>query len=76
MPAAISRSLCSPRVVIALCMILCIVVCAVFANRIAPNDPGDQKSAFDFSAAGLGLRAVIPLFRLEPTVSGVTCSRG
>jgi len=43
MPAAISRSLRSPRVVIALCMILCIVVCAVFANRIAPNDPGDQN---------------------------------
>jgi peptide/nickel transport system permease protein len=43
MPAAISRSLRSPRVVIALCMILCIVVCAVFANLIAPNDPGDQN---------------------------------
>ena len=43
MRAAISRSLRSPRVVIALCMILCIVVCAVFANRIAPNDPGDQN---------------------------------
>jgi peptide/nickel transport system permease protein len=43
MPAAISRSLRSPRVVIALCMILCIVVCAVFANRIALNDPGDQN---------------------------------
>jgi peptide/nickel transport system permease protein len=24
-------------------MILCIVVCAVFANLIAPNDPGDQN---------------------------------
>jgi peptide/nickel transport system permease protein len=24
-------------------MILCIVFCAVFANRIAPNDPGDQN---------------------------------
>jgi peptide/nickel transport system permease protein len=43
MPAAILRSLRSPRVVIALCMILCIVVCAVFANLIAPNDPGDQN---------------------------------
>jgi peptide/nickel transport system permease protein len=43
MPAALLRSLRSPRVVIALCMILCIVVCAVFANRIAANDPGDQN---------------------------------
>ena len=43
MPAAISRSLRSPRVVIALCMIFCIGLCAVFANRIAPNDPGDQN---------------------------------
>jgi peptide/nickel transport system permease protein len=43
MPAAIVRSLRSPRVVIALSMILCIVFCAVFANRIAPNDPGDQN---------------------------------
>jgi peptide/nickel transport system permease protein len=43
MPAALLRSLRSPRVVIALGMILCIVVCAVFANGIAPNDPGDQN---------------------------------
>ena len=43
MPAALSRSLRSPRVVIALCMIVCILLCAVFANRIAPNDPGDQN---------------------------------
>jgi peptide/nickel transport system permease protein len=43
MPAALMRSLRSPRVVIALGMILGIVVCAVFANGIAPNDPGDQN---------------------------------
>jgi peptide/nickel transport system permease protein len=43
MPAALSRSLRSSRVVIALCMIVCILLCAVFANRIAPNDPGDQN---------------------------------
>jgi peptide/nickel transport system permease protein len=43
MPAALSRSLRSPRVVIALFMVLCILFCAVFANRIAPNDPGDQN---------------------------------
>lgn len=43
MLAALSRSLRSPRVVIALCMIFCILLCAVFANRIAPNDPGDQN---------------------------------
>jgi peptide/nickel transport system permease protein len=43
MPAAISRLLHSPRVVIALLMILCIACCAVFAPRIAPNDPADQN---------------------------------
>jgi dipeptide transport system permease protein len=43
MLAALSRSLRSSRVVIALCMIVCILLCAVFANRIAPNDPGDQN---------------------------------
>jgi peptide/nickel transport system permease protein len=43
MPAAITRSLRSPRVVIALGMILGIVFCAVFASRIAPNDPADQN---------------------------------
>jgi peptide/nickel transport system permease protein len=43
MLAATMRSLRSPRVVIALGMILGILLCAVFANRIAPNDPGDQN---------------------------------
>jgi len=43
MPGAISRSLRSPRVLIALCMIVGIVSCAVFAPRIAPNDPADQN---------------------------------
>ena len=43
MPDAISRSLRSPRVVIALVMIICILSCAVFAGRIAPNDPSDQN---------------------------------
>ncbi len=43
MPAAVSRSLRSPRVLIAAGMILCILFCAVFAGRIAPNDPSDQN---------------------------------
>jgi peptide/nickel transport system permease protein len=43
MPGAVSRSLRSPRVLIALAMILFIVSCAVFAGRIAPNDPADQN---------------------------------
>ena len=45
--AALARSLRSPRVLIALVMILCILCCAIFAGLIAPNDPGDQNSAFD-----------------------------
>jgi peptide/nickel transport system permease protein len=43
MPAAVYRSLRSPRVLIALFMILGILCCAVFAGRIAPADPGDQN---------------------------------
>ena len=43
MPGAVSRSLRSPRVLIALLVILCIVFCAIFADRIAPNDPSDQN---------------------------------
>ncbi len=43
MPGAVSRSLRSPRVLIAAGMILCIVLCAVFAGKIAPNDPSDQN---------------------------------
>ena len=41
--SALDRSLRSPRVLIALAMILCILCCAIFAGRIAPNDPGDQN---------------------------------
>ncbi|HEY1747077.1 MAG TPA: ABC transporter permease [Xanthobacteraceae bacterium] len=41
--SALTRSLRSPRVLIALVMILCILCCAVFAGWIAPNDPGDQN---------------------------------
>jgi peptide/nickel transport system permease protein len=41
--AALARSLRSPRVLIALVMILCILCCAIFAGLIAPNDPGDQN---------------------------------
>jgi peptide/nickel transport system permease protein len=43
MPGAISRSLRSAQVLIALLMIICIVSCAIFADRIAPNDPSDQN---------------------------------
>ena len=41
--SALARSLRSPRVLIALAMILCILCCAIFAGGIAPNDPGDQN---------------------------------
>src|ERR1700683_2148844 len=41
--SALARSFRSPRVLIALVMILCILCCAIFAGRIAPNDPGDQN---------------------------------
>src|SRR5271170_4331456 len=41
--AAFVRSLRSARVLIALGMILCIVVCAIFAGFLAPHDPGDQN---------------------------------
>jgi peptide/nickel transport system permease protein len=43
MSGAVFRSLRSPRVLIALLMILFIVSCAIFADRIAPNDPSDQN---------------------------------
>jgi peptide/nickel transport system permease protein len=43
MASAMSRSLRSPRVLIALGMILCIACCAIFAGWIAPHDPGDQN---------------------------------
>jgi peptide/nickel transport system permease protein len=43
MAGALSRSLRSPRVLIALGMIACIVFCALFAGLIAPHDPGDQN---------------------------------
>ena len=43
MSGAVSRSLRSPRVLIALLVILFIVSCAIFADRIAPNDPSDQN---------------------------------
>jgi peptide/nickel transport system permease protein len=40
---ALRRSLRSPRVLIALGMVLCIAVCALFAGHLAPHDPGDQN---------------------------------
>jgi peptide/nickel transport system permease protein len=43
MAGTISRSLRSPRVLIALGMVLCIGFCAAFAGWIAPHAPGDQN---------------------------------
>src|ERR1700688_1516085 len=43
MPSPISRSLRSPRVLVALALILCIGCAAVFAPLIAPNDPSEQN---------------------------------
>jgi peptide/nickel transport system permease protein len=43
MPDAISRSLRSPRVLIALALILCVGGCAVLAPSVAPHDPAEQN---------------------------------
>ena len=43
MTGAVARSLRSPRVSIALAMVLGIACCAIFAGSIAPHDPGDQN---------------------------------
>ena len=43
MPGAVSRSLRSPRVLVALGLILCIACCAAFAPLIAPHDPAEQN---------------------------------
>jgi peptide/nickel transport system permease protein len=43
MPDAVSRSLRSPRVLIALGLVLCIACCAAFAPLIAPHDPAEQN---------------------------------
>jgi peptide/nickel transport system permease protein len=43
MMAAIQRSLRSPRVLVALALIVCIGSCAAFAPWIAPHDPGEQN---------------------------------
>ena len=40
---ALPRALRSPRVVIALAMVLGIASCAIFAPWLAPHDPGDQN---------------------------------
>jgi peptide/nickel transport system permease protein len=40
---AVSRSLRSPRVLIALALILCIGGCAIFAPMVAPHDPAEQN---------------------------------
>ena len=43
MREAVSRSLRSPRVLVALALILGIAGCAVFAPLLAPHDPGEQN---------------------------------
>jgi peptide/nickel transport system permease protein len=43
MAGPIARSLRSPRIVIALGMIVCIACCAIFAGFLAPHDPSDQN---------------------------------
>jgi len=42
MSGSLSRSLRSPRVLVALGLILCIGCCAIFAPSIAPYDPAEQ----------------------------------
>jgi peptide/nickel transport system permease protein len=39
----ISRALRSPRVLVALGMVLCIIFCAVFAGQVVPHDPAEQN---------------------------------
>ena len=43
MMATLSRALRSPRLIIALGMVLCIAFCAIFAGWVAPHDPGEQN---------------------------------
>lgn len=43
MTGALDRSLRSPRVLIALGMVLCIAICAIFAGFLAPHDPAEQN---------------------------------
>jgi dipeptide transport system permease protein len=43
MESALSRSVRSPRVVIALAMVAIVAACAGFAGRMAPHDPGQQN---------------------------------
>jgi dipeptide transport system permease protein len=42
MPDALRSSLRSPRVLIALCLVLFIAACAIFAPLLAPHDPAEQ----------------------------------
>jgi peptide/nickel transport system permease protein len=43
MTGALDRSLRSPRVLIALGLVLCIAICAIFAGFLAPHDPAEQN---------------------------------
>jgi len=43
MPDAVSRSLRSPRILMALVLILCIGGCAILAPVVAPHDPAEQN---------------------------------
>jgi peptide/nickel transport system permease protein len=43
MAGALNRSLRSPRVLIALGMVLCIAICAIFAGFLAPHDTAEQN---------------------------------
>ena len=76
MPSAVAPSLRSPRVLIALGMVLCIALlrglrrldCAARSRRAEP--------ARDPAAAGLGRRAATRIIRSAPTASAATCCRG
>jgi peptide/nickel transport system permease protein len=43
MASSVSRSLRSPRVFVALAMVVGVAFCAAFAGRIAPHDPAEQN---------------------------------
>jgi len=43
MAGPLARALRSPRVLVALTMVVGIALCAIFAGQLAPHDPGDQN---------------------------------
>jgi ABC-type antimicrobial peptide transport system permease subunit len=64
MAGSLLRAFRSPRVLLALVMVLGLGVCAIFAGFIAPHDPNEQNL--------LSIR----IFCSAPTASAAMCCRG